>query len=111
MVDSNVLNCLHKGENALLHQKILSRVIENMTPVLVNIIKEGIQKGIFSCRYTEQYMQIFLAASLTLTDEGIFESDADFQLKIMTALISVLEMMLCVPENSFMQMFNKLQNR
>lgn len=105
---SNILNNLHKPENALLHQKNLSQLIGAMTPILVDIIEEGIEKNVWSCKYPLQYMQIFLAAALTLTDEGIFEVDADSQMMIMTALISMLEKMLEVSENSFMKLF--LQN-
>jgi len=104
-VGSDMLDDLHKAENALLHQKILHQMIELMAPILVKIIEEGIEKEVWSCRYPLQYMQIFLAASLTLTDEGIFEVDADSQMKIMAALISTFEKMLDVPENSFMQLY------
>lgn len=104
-VDSNMLDDLHKPENALLHQKILNQMIGSMAPILVKIIEEGIEKNVWSCRYPLQYMQIFLAASLTLTDEGFFEVDADSQMKIMAALISMLEKMLDVHEDLFMQLF------
>lgn len=108
-IDNDMINNLHKTENALLHQKILNQIVTAMAPVLVEIIQEGIEKKIWSCRYPLQYMQIFLAASLTLTDEGIFEMDADSQMKVMTALISILEKMLDVSEDYFTQLF--MQNR
>lgn len=104
-VDKCLLNELHKTENALLHQKTLNQIVTSMAPVLVKVIEEGIEKKVWRSRYPLQYMQIFLAASLTLTDEGIFELDADSQMKVMAALISMLEKMLDVPEDSFMQLF------
>ncbi|WP_313342259.1 TetR/AcrR family transcriptional regulator [Sedimentibacter sp.] len=108
-IDNDIINNLHKTENALLHQKILNQIVTAMAPVLAGIIQEGIEKKIWNCRYPLQYMQVFLAASLTLTDEGIFEMDADSQMKVMTALISLLEKMLDVPEDYFAQLF--MQNR
>lgn len=104
-IDGDMLNELHKTENALLHQKTLNQIVTAMAPVLVKVIEEGIEKKIWSCRYPLQYMQIFLVASLTITDEGIFELDADSEMKVMAALISMLEKMLDVPEDSFMQLF------
>lgn len=104
-VDNDMLNELHKTENALLHEKILNQIITAMAPVLVKIIEEGIQKKAWNCRYPLQYMQIFLAASLTLTDEGIFVLDADSQRSVIAALIAMLEKMLDIPEDSFMQLF------
>ena len=104
-VDTDMLDELHKTENALLHQKTLNQMISAISPVLVKIIEEGIEKKVWSCRYPLEYMQIFLASALTLTDEGIFELGADSQMKIMAALISMLEKMLSVPEDSFMKLF------
>lgn len=105
-VDDNTFDELHKNENALLHQETLNQIITVMSPVLVKIIEEGIEKKVWSCKYPLQYMQIFLAASITITDEGIFELDDNSQEKVMEALIAVLEKMLDVPENFFMQMMN-----
>ncbi|SET44885.1 transcriptional regulator, TetR family [Natronincola peptidivorans] len=104
-VNSDTLNDLHKTENALLHQKTLNQIVTAMAPILVKVIEEGIEKKVWSCSYPLQYMQIFLAAALTLTDEGIFELDADSQMKVIAALISILEKMLEVPEDSFMKLF------
>lgn len=108
-VGSYILDEMHKVENALLHQKTLNQMITDMAPVLAKIIEEGIEKKAWNCKYPLQYMQIFLASSLTLTDEGIFELDTDSQMKVMPALISMLEKMLDVPEDSFMQLFMKNQ--
>jgi AcrR family transcriptional regulator len=104
-VDSDTIEDIHKTENALLHQKVLGQFVETMAPILVKVIEEGIEKNVWSCRYPMQYMQIFLAATLTLTDEGIFRMDGDSQMKMMAALISTLEKMLGVPEESFMRLF------
>lgn len=108
-MDSDTLNNLHKTENVLLHQKILNQIVTIMAPILVTIIEEGIEKKVWKCRYPLQYMQIFLVASLTLTDEGVFEMDSDSQMKVMAALISMLEKILEVPEDSFMRLL--MQNQ
>lgn len=108
-IDGDMLDDIHKAENALLHQKMLNQIVIAMAPILVKIIEEGIEKAGWNCRYPLQYMQIFLASSLTLTDAGIFELDDDSQMKVMAALISMLEKMLDVPEDSFMRLF--MQNQ
>jgi hypothetical protein len=109
-VGSHVLDEMHKADNALLHQKTLNQIVIALAPVMVKIIEEGIQKGVWNCKYPLQYMQIFLASVLTLTDEGIFELDDVSQMKIITALISMLEEVLSVPEDSFMKLFMEKQN-
>jgi AcrR family transcriptional regulator len=104
-VGSEILEEMHKTENALLHQQTLSQMISALAPALATIVEEGVEKKVWNCRYPLQDMQIFLAASLTLTDEGIFEQDAASQSRIMAALIGMLEKMLEVPEDSFMKLF------
>lgn len=108
-VGSEILEEMHKTENALLHQRTLSQMISALAPALATIVEEGVEKKVWNCRYPLQNMQIFLAASLTLTDEGIFEQDAASQRNIMAALIGMLEKMLEVPEDSFMKLFIQSQ--
>lgn len=106
-IGSDMLNEMHKTENSLLHHKTLNQIVTAMAPALVKVIEEGIEKKVWSCRYPLQYMQIFLVASLTLTDEGVFELDANSQMKVMIALISMLEKMLDVTEDTFMKLFTQ----
>lgn len=104
-VDSGMLDELHRTDNALLHQKTLNQMVTGMTPILVSVIEEGIEKKVWSCRYPLEYVQIFLAAALTLTDSGIFELDGASQMKVIAAMISMLEKILNVPEDCFLQQF------
>ncbi|ABW18304.1 TetR/AcrR family transcriptional regulator [Alkaliphilus oremlandii] len=104
-IDKDLLDNMHRVENALLHQKALNQLVTTMTPILVKVIEEGIEEKVWSCKYPLEYMQIFLVASLTLTDEGIFELDSDSQMSVMAAMISMLEKMLNVPEDCFMKLF------
>ncbi|WP_326513971.1 TetR/AcrR family transcriptional regulator [Clostridium intestinale] len=106
-LDSEMINEMHKMENALLHQKILNQIVIEVAPILVKIIKEGVEKKVWNCKFPLEYMQIFLASSITLTDEGIFEFGEEHKNKIIEALISVLEKMLEVSENSFIKLFKE----
>lgn len=104
------LDDLHNVENTLLHQKILSRTMAVMTPVLVETILEGEAAGAWRCAYPVQYMQIFLASALTLTDEGIFEDNEISQPELMQALIALLEKMLEVEEGEFLNLYMNRNN-
>ncbi|MFC4402017.1 TetR/AcrR family transcriptional regulator [Gracilibacillus xinjiangensis] len=106
-VGKDVLDEMHKPENALLHQQTLKEIVTGMAPILVKVIEEGMEKKVWYCKYPLEYMQIFLASSLSLTDEGIFDVDADSQQRILVALISLLEKMLDVPEDTFLELFNQ----
>lgn len=104
------LDDLHNVENTLLHQKILSRTIAVMTPVLVETILEGEKTGAWRCAHPVEYMQIFLASALTLTDEGIFEDNEISQPELMQALIALLEKMLEAEEGEFLNLYMNRNN-
>lgn len=109
IIDDSMLEEMHKVDNALLHQKTLNQMVTVMAPSLTKIIEEGMEKKVWKCKYPLSYMRIFLAAALTLTDEGIFQLEADSQMELMVGLISMLEKLLEVPENTFMIMFQESQ--
>jgi AcrR family transcriptional regulator len=100
-VDSNLMEELHKPENALMHQKSLSSIVTRVTPVLANVVAEGIDQGLFKSDFPTQYMQIFLTASITLLDDGIFQVKPEEQQMTLRALIALLEKMLGVTEETF----------
>ena len=103
-VDHDILEELHKPENALMHQKSLSAMVTSVTPVLSKVVEEGISLGIFKSDFPTQYMQIFLTSSITLLDDGIFQVEPQEQQMILRALIALLEKMLGVEEESFWNM-------
>lgn len=94
-----LLDEMHKTENVLMHQKSLVSSVEGITPILVEIVKEGMEAGAFKCDYPEEYMRIFMTSTLTLMDEGIFSIPMDKQEKMFQALISMLENMLGLGKN------------
>ena len=100
-VGENLLEEIHKPENALMHQKSLAYAIRVLTPILVGVVEEGIEQGVFTTAYPEQNMQIFLAASITLLDGGIFEMAQEKQQMMFRALVAMLAGMLGVEEKAF----------
>lgn len=110
-IDKSMLDEIHKAENALMHQKCLNNTMKIIVPYFVDIIEEGNEKKNWSCKYPSEYIHIFLAAALTVTDEGIFTLDNQYRGNIKAALISVLEMMLNMPQGSIKEfMINHIQD-
>lgn len=92
---------MHKTGNALLHQKTLVSIITMLTPVFTEIVEEGNNSGLFRCAYPEQSIQILLSATLTLLDDGIFQTEREQAAKIFEALISAMEKILGVDDGTF----------
>lgn len=99
-IDRDLMEELHRPENALMHQKSLNIMVTKVTPILSHIVEEGIKQGIFKCDYPSQYMQIFLTSSITLMDDGIFQVEPEEQQMIIRALIALLEKMLGVTDET-----------
>ncbi len=89
-----ILDEIHKSENALFHQKSLVQTVDMIAPVLTKVVEKGIEKGIFVCAFPKEYMRIFMASTLTLTDQGIFHVAPEEEQMQIVSLISLLEMML-----------------
>lgn len=100
-MEEGFLEEMHRPENALMHQKSLVSIISVLTPILSQIVAEGVEKGVFYSEYPEQYMQIFLASATTLFDDGIFQVEPEKQAMLFQALISLLEKMLGVESGGF----------
>lgn len=96
-----ILEDLHNPQNALMHQKSLQAMVTGLTPLLAGIVEEGIEQGVFHAKFPVQYVQIFLTASLTLLDDGIFQVKPEEKQMTFRALIALLERMLGVEEDTF----------
>ncbi|NLC18650.1 MAG: TetR/AcrR family transcriptional regulator [Clostridiales bacterium] len=98
---SGVMDELHNPENALMHQKTLTGIVNGLTPILTDIVDEGIQAGVFSTPYPKETIQIMLTAALTLTDEGIFSLTDEEKQRLLQAIIYSLETLLGAKPGSF----------
>ena len=99
------LSDIHKPENVLMHQKILTSSIKAFVPLMVEIVEEGIEQGKFISQYPKEYMEIVLCSAIVLLDDGIFERTEEEKMKLLAALISSLEKMLGLENVSF---YNKI---
>lgn len=98
---------LHKPENALTHQKSLIEMVTNITPILEEVVLEGMNQGIFNSEYPRQYIQIFLTSLSTLLDDGIFQMETEEQQLMIVSLASLLDKMLGVETDTFWKMIQK----
>lgn len=96
-----VIEELHNPENALMHQKTITGVVMGLTPIMADIVKEGIEAGDFTTPFPEQIIQIMLTASLTLTDEGIFSFTKEEQVQLIEAIVYSFETLLGAKKGSF----------
>ena len=74
--ESPIEEALMKPENIIMHGKIQKKLIESVTPLLSEVVEEGIAEGIFACDHIPERVRMLLVISSETFDEGQFsESD------------------------------------
>lgn len=104
-IDPSLDEYLHLPQNAAIHQKSLSLILLSLSGVVGAIIKQGIEEGIFTCEYSEEYAQIILSVFTFLLDPGIFSWSGEQREHKLRALADLLEKGLGVKLGSFAFLF------
>lgn len=68
-----ILEQLHQVNNAEMHQKSLVETILQLTPVLTDVVKQGIEEGSFKTPYPKEAIEFLLVSSQFLLDTGLFQ--------------------------------------
>ena len=92
---------LHKPQNALMHQKILAVMIKGVTPILADIISEGIEQGIFHTPYPYESAEMLITYTQVVFDDVLFTLTKEEQGVRIMAFIRIMECMFEVEPGSF----------
>ena len=68
-IGTEIADHAHKPQNALMHQKIMNALLTVLTPIVAEIIKDGIKEGSFSTNYPEETAEMLLIYSSVAFDE------------------------------------------
>lgn len=92
---------LHETQNAYLHQKSLSKIHRDLTPILTSIVEEGIKEGSLTCPYPKEFSELILSELVFLFDPGLFQWTPDEIKNKLQALAEFAEILLGVEKGSF----------
>lgn len=67
--DDTLMEYVHKPQNALMHQKIQTALVREITPVLRSIVEDGIQQGLFKTEYPYESVEFVVVYASTAFDE------------------------------------------
>ena len=67
-----VKNALFQPENVLMHYKVRQKLINVLTPLLSEVIGEGVNEGIFECDNIPERVKMLLIISDSTFNEGTF---------------------------------------
>ncbi|MBE6495217.1 MAG: TetR/AcrR family transcriptional regulator [Methanobrevibacter thaueri] len=67
-----IKNALFQPENVLMHHKVRKKLIHVVTPLLSEVINEGVREGIFECDNIAERVKMLLVISDGTFNEGAF---------------------------------------
>ncbi len=70
--ESPIEGALMRPENIIMHDKIKHKLIEAVTPLIVKVVEQGINEGIFNCDNIPERVKMMLIVSNEIFDEGRF---------------------------------------
>ncbi len=71
-IGHEIIDQVHKPQNALMHQKMQKNLIEGIVPVITALVEEGSAQGIFHIEYPAETVEM-----LTLYSGIVFDDDYD----------------------------------
>jgi len=104
-----IMEHIHKPQNALMHQKIQKVIISGVPPILTPIISEGIEKGMFNTPYPYECMEMIVIYANTIFDDDMVEMTNEVRTSRILAFILNVERLLGAESGSLMsvmQMFS-----
>ncbi|RWR15256.1 TetR/AcrR family transcriptional regulator [Siminovitchia fortis] len=101
---------LHQVNNPEMHQKSLVETILQLTPVLTEVIEQGIREGVFQTPYPKETVEFLLVSSQFLLDEGIFQWEPQEQIQKVLALTHIIETTLGAERGSFAYILGMYNN-
>lgn len=96
-----IMEQIHRPQNALMHQKIQERLLAEMNPLLTALIEEGTAQGICQTEYPAEVVEMTLLYANTVFDNLTMHDEEVRQRKI-AAFIYNLERLLNMEQGSMM---------
>ena len=105
---TEIMEQIHKPQNALMHQKLQKVIISGVTPILTGIIRDGIDQRLFNTPFPYECMEMVMAYSNTVLDGDMVEMTDEERGSRIQAFIFNAERLIGAESGSFMhdmQMF------
>lgn len=97
-----IIEHIHKPQNALMHQKIQKVIINGVTPILTGIIREGIEQGLFSTPFPYECMEMIMAYTNTVFDDDMVKMTNEERASRIQAFVFNVERLLGAESGSLM---------
>lgn len=99
---------LHHVNNAEMHQKSVVESIRFLSPVLAEVVEQGVNEKVFETPFPRESVEFLLTSSQFLFDEGLFHWQPHEILHKAKAFIYIMEKILGAEKGSFDYIFQVL---
>ena len=97
-----MLEHMHKPQNALMHRKVQKVMIEEITPILAGIVQDGIKEGIFHTEWPYESTEMAVVyATVVFDGDGMISMTPDDELMRAKAFMHNFERLLGAEEGCF----------
>ncbi|MFK4469195.1 TetR/AcrR family transcriptional regulator [Bacillus sp. RC252] len=100
-VKDKMIEQFHQPNNAEMHQKSIVQSIIHLSPVLAEILEQGIAEGIFSTPYPQETIELLLSSAQVIFDEGLFQWKPEEMMRRAKAYIKMMEASVGAKEGAF----------
>ena len=103
-----LLEEIQKANNAEIQQKSLVATIIHLTPILADVVSQGVEQGQFNTPYPTETIEFLLSSFQVIFDDGLFNWT---EVEIMTkaqAFVYMMELLLGAEKNSFAYIIDML---
>ncbi|PFB58176.1 TetR/AcrR family transcriptional regulator [Bacillus cereus] len=110
-VKEKMIEQFHQPNNAEMHQKSLVQSIIHLSPVLTEVLEQGIEEGIFSTPYPQETIELLLSSAQVIFDDGLFQWKTEEMMRRAKAYIKMMEVSVGAKEGSFDYMIEVLMKQ
>ncbi|MEC2258925.1 TetR/AcrR family transcriptional regulator [Bacillus cereus] len=110
-VKEKIIEQFHQPNNAEMHQKSLVQSIIHLSPVLTEVLEQGIEEGIFSTPYPQETIELLLSSAQVIFDDGLFQWKPEEMMRRAKAYIKMMEVSVGAKEGSFDYMIEVLMKQ
>lgn len=106
----NIIISLHLQDDMLLHCKMMITAIQTVSPILEELLKEGVEEGSVHTESPHESSEMIVAMLTFLLNQSFFPSDAQGTYRKLKLYAQVLETCLKAEPGSFDFLFTPLEN-
>ncbi|MFU1795264.1 TetR/AcrR family transcriptional regulator [Paenibacillus azoreducens] len=107
---NEIMDHIHKPQNALMHQKIQKVIINSVTPILTGIIREGLEQGLFNTPFPYECMEMVVIYANTVFDDDMVQMTNEERILRIQAFVFNIERLLGVESGSLMHIMKVFGN-